>query len=345
MYCTTCGCANREATRFCTTCGMELDTATTPETVVEGALGCAPPVEDAREPARRVPWLVLGVGAAALTLAGIGVGALLATRGGDAEAAAPPTTVTVRETSTLPDALETAGQAATAPAPPVASPPDPIVRDTSVIGYSVEGRRIVAIELGESDAPRTIVVIGCVHGDECSGVELVRYLKARRPPEDVHAWLIPNVNPDGLVRRTRQNANGVDLNRNSPFDWQELGSPGERQYSGTGPESEPETRAILSFLARVRPDITYWFHQRVSASRPPLIDESGGRIDLEARYASLVGLPLDRKPRYPGSLASWSNHRWPGTTAFVIELPGERQLSSAEVRRHATAVYALTRGL
>ena len=102
---------------------------------------------------------------------------------------------------------------------------------------------------------------------------------------------------------------------------------------------------MTSFISKVKPGITYWFHQRVKASFPALIDDSGGRADVEGHYASLVGLPFSRKPRYPGSLASWSNARFPGTTAFVIELPGQRQLTPAEVLLHASAVYAVTRKL
>jgi len=50
------------------------------------------------------------------------------------------------------------------------------------------------------------------------------------------------------------------------------------------------------------------------------VDESGGDLNLERRFASLVGLPLVRLQRFPGNVVSWENHTLPGTTAFAVEL-------------------------
>jgi hypothetical protein len=47
-----------------------------------------------------------------------------------------------------------------------------------------------------------------------------------------------------------------------------------------------------------------------------------------------------RLPRDPGSAVGWENHRLPGTTAFVVELPAG-SLSSAAADRYARAVLAL----
>jgi protein MpaA len=128
---------------------------------------------------------------------------------------------------------------------------------------------------------------------------------------------VRSVNPDGVARGSRQNARGVDLNRNFPYRWQPIGRPGDQQYSGTGPLSEPESRAMAALVKRVRPTVTVWFHQPVG-----LIDESGGVVAVERRFADLAGLPLRRMQRYPGSATSWQNTTWPGTSSFVVELPG-----------------------
>ena len=45
-------------------------------------------------------------------------------------------------------------------------------------------------------------------------------------------WIIANLNPDGVARRTRQNARGVDLNRNFPSEWQANGERGSPEYFG-----------------------------------------------------------------------------------------------------------------
>jgi len=81
--------------------------------------------------------------------------------------------------------------------------------------------------------------------------------------------------------------------------------------------SEPESRIAYHLILRVRPQISIWFHQHERA-----VDESGGDVAVERRFAALVGLPLRRLPREPGSAVGWENHRLPGTTAFVVELPG-----------------------
>jgi len=47
-------------------------------------------------------------------------------------------------------------------------------------------------------------------------------------------------------------------------------------------------------------------------------------VRVERRFASLVGLPLRRLTRYPGSATGWENHTLPGTTSFVVELPAGR---------------------
>ncbi|MEK6252393.1 MAG: M14 family zinc carboxypeptidase [Actinomycetota bacterium] len=143
------------------------------------------------------------------------------------------------------------------------------------------------------------------------------------------------LNPDGVAAGTRQNANGVDINRNFPWHWRPLGTRGDLQYSGPRPLSEPETSIARSLILRVRPGVTIWFHQPLG-----VVDESGGSIAVERRFSRLVGLPLRRLTRYPGSAASWQNHRLRGTTAFVVELPPQSP-SPRSVRRYAGAVLRL----
>ncbi|HET7443191.1 MAG TPA: M14 family zinc carboxypeptidase [Solirubrobacterales bacterium] len=204
--------------------------------------------------------------------------------------------------------------------------------ERSVIGRSVDGRPIVAVRSGDAEPALKVVVFGCIHGDETAGVRVARRLIAAGAPHGVELWVVPTLNPDGVAADTRGNAHGVDLNRNFPFDWTHL-SGGE--YSGTGPLSEPESRAAHNFLSQVQPDLTIWFHQPFG-----IVDESGGNLFTERRFAGLIGLPVVRLPgRYPGSATRWQNHTYPHSTAFVTELPSA--VSGALVRRAAAAVRAL----
>jgi protein MpaA len=175
---------------------------------------------------------------------------------------------------------------------------------------------ILALERGSPNASRRVVVVGCIHGDEPAGIAIVRAFERRSLDSSVQWWMIEDLNPDGVAAGTRQNARGVDLNRNFPYAWRPLGRRGDLQYSGTGPLSEPESRAVAAFLRVVRPTVTIWFHQHAG-----VVDDSGGNRRIEARFARDIGLPLKELTRYPGSVASWENHEFPNTTAFVVELP------------------------
>ena len=200
----------------------------------------------------------------------------------------------------------------------------------------MDGRRIYAVELGDPDTPHRILAVGVIHGNETAGLAVTRELAGRRPPREALLWIVEDLNPDGVAAGTRQNADGVDLNRNFPYRWRPVGPPGSMQYSGTKPLSEPEARIAHSLILRVRPRITVWFHQPLG-----LVDESGGSLAIERRFARQAGLPLRRLTRYPGSAAGWQNHRLPSSTAFVVELPAGSPPARA-TSRYANAVRGLS---
>ena len=208
---------------------------------------------------------------------------------------------------------------------------------TVVVGRSVDGRRIAAVDVGpDTEGGPAILVVGCIHGNEPAGIAIARDLMAHAPPHTADLWVIPDLNPDGVAAGTRQNAHGVDLNRNFSWHWRHLGHLGDQQYSGPRPLSEPESRFAYRLIRRLRPRITIWFHQPLD-----LVDESGGNPALERRFARLARLPFRRLPRYPGSAASWQNRTLSGTSSFVVELPAGK-LSPRRAHSLAEAVLDLT---
>lgn len=212
------------------------------------------------------------------------------------------------------------------------SPTTPSVVRRMVLGYSVLDRPIVAFRLGDPSSEISILVVGCIHGNECAGTAIARSLIAT-PHVQVDLWVIRNLNPDGFRAGTRQNGNGVDLNRNFPYRWRLVGRPWDKEYSGPRPLSEPEDRIARRLIARVHPDVSIWFHQPLG-----LVVRSGGDITIQRRFARRVGLPLVRLTgRYPGSVTSWQNHWHPEASAFVVELPSG-SLSSTAVRRFVSAI-------
>src|SRR5436190_16444662 len=175
---------------------------------------------------------------------------------------------------------------------------DRLSRRRVYLGQSVGGRPMYAVKVGDLDNPRSVLVVGDIHGDENAGIPVARTLASSHPRPESLIIVIKDLNPDGVAAGTRQNAHGVDLNRNFPYRWRPLGAPGDLQYSGPHPLSDPEARIAHSLILRVRPRVTLWLHQPLG-----LVDESGGSIAIERRFLRLTGLPLRRLTWYPGSAA------------------------------------------
>jgi murein peptide amidase A len=199
-----------------------------------------------------------------------------------------------------------------------------------VLGRSVDGRPIVARMLLRGTARRSVLVVGSIAGDEPGGIAVTRLLASEPALAGVRLWLIPDMNPDGAARGTRDNADGVDLNRNFPLRWRHLGTPGSRFYSGPKPSSEPESRAIEAFIRRTRPTLAIWLHQPYG-----LVDDSQGPHWAERLLARSLDLPLERLPDYPGSAIGWEDHLVPAS-AFDVELPS--RLNRETIGRVATAI-------
>jgi protein MpaA len=204
--------------------------------------------------------------------------------------------------------------------------------ERQTIGHSVDGRPIALFRDSAPVPALTVLVFGDIHGNEPAGMRIARRLIGAEAPAGTELLVVPTINPDGLAAGTRGNAHSVDLNRNFPFRWRPLGGG---EYSGTGPLSEPESRAAHRLVLHEKPDLTIWFHQPFG-----LIDKPEGNPFAARRFSDLVGLPLVRlRGPYPGSASRWQNHAFPKSTAFVAELP--RFVSGSLVRRGTAAVRTL----
>jgi protein MpaA len=222
-------------------------------------------------------------------------------------------------------------------APPHAPPP--AHASATMVGRSVRGRPIVLRRAGDPAAPRRLLVIGEIHGTELAGRPVVRALRRARPPKGVQLLLMDDLNPDGAAAGTRQNAHGVDLNRNFGVGWRRGGFPFSTYFPGPRPFSEPESRALAALVKRERPQATITFHQHLR-----LVDGGDGRPALTHLYARRSGLPWRILAPLSGTATRWQNRRFPGGSAFVVELPAGR-LPAAAVARHRRAVLAVARAL
>ena len=137
------------------------------------------------------------------------------------------------------------------------------------IGTSVKGRAIWALKISTNaqvhDFKPMVRFCGAHHGNEIASSETVlmftKYILDNYETDErignivknVEMWLIPMVNPDGVAKRSRYNANYKDLNRNYGYRFR----PGWK--AGT-PYSEPETRAFRDHAANIPFSLSLSFH-------------------------------------------------------------------------------------
>ena len=248
-----------------------------------------------------------------------------------------PTTSTTAAPTTTTIAPTTVAPTTAAPTTTVVERPADFLGE-EVIGTSAGGRPIVASHRGTAGG-KVVLVVGVIHGNENAGLAIVDRLAETPLPAGIDLWLLPLMNPDGFANDVRGNEHGVDLNRNFPHDWTAIAAPGDWQYSGSGPASEPETQAYMALAERVRPALTLWYHQDLFRVSP----SSGRDGPLRQRYAELTGLPYETVSGpgsvYTGVAATWTRRTVPSAMSFIVELGPT--LPADQVQRHADAVLAI----
>ena len=185
--------------------------------------------------------------------------------------------------------------------------------------------------MGSPRARVKLLVIGSIHGNETAGRAIAARLLRARPPRGTALWVITDLNPDGHAAGTRHNANGVDLNRNFPYRWQ-AGRRALRhlplRLRGRCPSpSRPRSRASSSACARGSRSGTTrrcgsWCARRA-------IRRSSGSTRRAPGCRAGACRPTTAPP--PAGRTT----RFPGDTAFVVELPAGTPL--AQLRGPARA--------
>lgn len=203
------------------------------------------------------------------------------------QAQAPPNNLPIKE-----------ARLGAAPSP---APPKSIAPKYLTLGKTVRGRDITAMVYGSGQ--KRVLIFGGIHGDEQHTTVLARALavniNSETLPPNLTIIVVPDVNPDGLMLRTRVNANGVDINRNFPSKTWRAEYVDQRHYPGVKPSSEPETRAVLNLLERYPPHLVLTLHAALGC-----VNWDGPGGSQAQTIASVNGYPLCASLGYetPGSL-------------------------------------------
>ncbi|MCB1146685.1 MAG: succinylglutamate desuccinylase/aspartoacylase family protein [Leptospiraceae bacterium] len=181
---------------------------------------------------------------------------------------------------------------------------------------------------------RERVFINCaIHGNEAMAIEhcyeiIIKALTERESYpvlEKLELWIVPIVNPDGVHSfwhrstasgrkngfvsgRARRNlTEGVDLNRNFPFRWNtgnekaSSGVPGHGFFRGYAAASEPETKAVMNLVDKLRFSSIFSYHSYANSLLVPYTIEGlvNPQPDIPGQLAErlLLGIASEREDK------------------------------------------------
>ena len=170
-----------------------------------------------------------------------------------------------------------------------------------------------------------ILIMGGIHGDEYSSISIMfKWMQLLdESGGNSFSWrFLPAVNPDGLLdgQAVRQNASGVDLNRNFPSQdwdlkahdyWHNSTGQNPRRFPGVAAASEPEVRWIIEQIEQYQPEVI------VSVHAPYHLLDFDGPSEAPDKIGDLY---LHELGVYPGSLGNYAGLDL-GIPVVTLELP------------------------
>ncbi|MFQ3206638.1 MAG: hypothetical protein ACI9IT_000777 [Glaciecola sp.] len=123
----------------------------------------------------------------------------------------------------------------------------------TIIGHSFCGQPISCLSMG--NGPKKVLMWTQMHGDESTAtaavLDIIQLVTAKLSPslsanwfESLTIYIIPMLNPDGAVAGTRENAQGIDINRDAMA------------------LQTPEGQALDAFVNKINPDFAFNLHDQ-----------------------------------------------------------------------------------
>lgn len=221
-----------------------------------------------------------------------------------------------------------------------------------VVGTSVEGRElsylIISDNVDTDEAEPEIIFDGGIHGDEIGCAEnVIRFARqicktyaTNTSVSDLvnsrEIFLYPMVNPDGRVNMERYNANGIDLNRDWGYMWND--------ETGTGSAySQVETKALRGVMYENQFVVHTTYHSGIEYISHPWSYRSSLSADhthvnyLAGLYASTSG--YSNIPYGPGNTGMYpingsskdANYGINGSVSWSLEISEDKQPPASQI--------------
>lgn len=156
------------------------------------------------------------------------------------------------------------------------------------------------LEIIMNEVHNSVLVIGCMHGDEPQGKYLIeKYIEQNKSSK---LMFIPCINPDGVEAGTRVNANWVDINRNFPTTNWEVTARGNF-FGGEEPASEIETQFLIKMIEQYKPNLIITLHAPYK-----VVNYDGNAKEIAEKISKIIKYPIEASIGYPtpGSFGTWA---------------------------------------
>jgi len=240
---------------------------------------------------------------------------------------------------------------------------NPTICKLETAGRSQAGHYVIALCITqnptqENHRPR-MLWDGTTHGNENIGTEacwyIVQQLVGRYGTDPLitqlvntrEIWVIPCFNPDGLISRSRGNSNGIDLNRENGYGWDEA--------SGASTSfSQSEVQGVRKFWQRHHFTLNVTYHSGATVAmwvwgwtdQHPA--DEGIMSDMVTRYANTCGYSygMISEVMYfaPGGSTDW-NYGCEGSLGYAAEISSGQPPPQGQIDTIAHANWTASRDL